>query len=170
MLRRGVGLLSCAAVMVACGATPEDTPFERSCRGERFLECDPYEFAVVREASLSPTEIRPLDPAARARVRAVVDSCPRRPGPVEVQLGALLDLDAGAVRFVDLGITVRDDGTHGDRIANDGVIESEIGNPFGGEIPGNTTIRLRWLPVISGCDGQVLEIPYTTGPRAALGP
>jgi hypothetical protein len=157
--------VAASVVLTTCDHAPVETPLERSCRGDRYLECDPYEYTVVREASLEPSGISPLDPAARARVRAVIDRCPTAPGFAEIQLAALLAVDAGRVRFVDLGIALHDDGRAGDAVAGDGVIDAEIGNPFGREIPGDAMVQIRFAPVLAGCAGDVLEIAYRTGPR-----
>jgi hypothetical protein len=147
----------------------ERSALARSCAGERVLECDPHEYTAVRAASLLPEGIGPLDPTARAMVRVEVETCPGRPdAPVAVQLFALLgatDGGGGPVRVIDLGETLRDDGTAGDEVAGDGVIEQEIGNPFGREIPERTRITLRFVPVLAGCQGDPLELPYTTGAR-----
>lgn len=168
-------LLALAAT--ACGedTSPDGTPLERSCRGERVLECDPHEYTAVRSASLTPARISPLELSSDGVVRVELEACELRPGPAEVQLfalipreGALPDAGADGVRLVDLGLTLRDDGTRGDATANDGLIEQTVGNPFGREIPGDTEITLRFVPALPGCRGDVLEVPYLTGPRDDL--
>lgn len=160
MRRAAPGLVF--ALIAGCSAEPEATAFERSCRGERVLECDPYEWSVVRGAELTPARIRPGDPEARARLRVAYEACAMRPGPARVQLLVRLDLDAD-VRVVDLGIAVADDGTGADARADDGVIEAALGNPFGREIPPDAAIAIRVVPVIAGCTGDALEIDYETG-------
>lgn len=157
-----------AAALVGCGESEGPSDFERSCGGDRVLECDPYEYTVITAATIEPARIRPLDPDARATVRVELDACEMRPRAAEVQLFARLappDAGSGNVRLVDLGLTVRDDGTNGDAVANDGVIEQTIGNPFGREIPGSQAITLRLVPVLAGCQGDALELRYETGAR-----
>ena len=179
MLAMGPRLLvvSLALALASCGGEPEAPALDRSCRGERVLECDPYEYTAVRAATLTPARLRPLDPSGRASVRVELEACEMRSGPAEVQLLALLPRDptmpdAGedAVRVVDLGLAVSDDGMNGDTTANDGVIEQELGNPFGREIPGDTDITLRFVPVLAGCQGDPLEVPYRTGARFETAP
>lgn len=164
-MRASPAWLALSASLAACGSDPGPA-FERSCRGERYLECDPHEYTVAREASLTPASIRPNDPSATAEVRVVVDRCPMHPSPAEVQLLALLPRGDGGsdVRVFDLGIALRDDGTNGDVVADDGVIEGRLTNPFGREVPGDRTILLRFAPVLAGCAGDALEVEYTTGP------
>jgi len=154
--------LAAALLLAGCDASS----LERSCRGERVLTCDPEEWTVVRSASLEPSRIGPLDPAAMPAVHVVLDECAMRPTFATVQLQALLDdPDAGGAVVSDLGITVRDDGTLGDAVADDGRIDVTIRNPFGLGIPESTALRLRFVPVLGGCTGQALEVPYTTGVR-----
>lgn len=151
--------------LAACSSDEGGTALERSCRGERVLECDPYEYTAVTAASLTPERIAPLDPDARATVRVELDGCEMAPGTVEVQLFALLappDAGAGEVRVVDLGLSVRDED-------GDGVIEQLLGNPFGREIPGETELTLRLVPVRAGCQGDPLEVAYETGRRTDTG-
>ncbi len=165
--------MSLALALASCGTEAEGPALERSCRGERVLECDPHEYTAIRSASLTPERLRPLDPAGRATVRVELEACEMRPGSAEVQILALFPRDpmasgdAGAegVRVVDLGIAVSDDGTNGDATANDGVIEQLLGNPFGREIPGDSDITLRFVPVLGGCQGDPIEVPYHTGTR-----
>lgn len=141
------------------------------------LECDPHEYTAIRAATLTPARLRPLDPTATATVHVELDACEMRSGPAEVQLFALLardpttpDAGAGGVRVVDLGLAVTDDGTGGDATANDGVIDQLLGNPFGREIPGEADITLRFVPVLAGCQGDPLEVPYRTGTRFETAP
>lgn len=161
--------------LASCGEG-EAPALERSCSGERVLECDPHEYTAVRVATLTPSRIRPLDPAGAATVHVELDACEMRPGPAEVQLFALIprdpaspDAGPGGVRVVDLGLAVRDDGTNGDATANDGVIDQELGNPFGREIPGDADLTLRFVPVLAGCQGDPLEVTYGTGARFDTG-
>jgi hypothetical protein len=159
-----------ALVAASCDSTPP--ALDRSCRGERVLECDPHEYTAVRVATLEPSALRPLDPMGAATVHVELDACEMRPGRAEVQLFALIPRDPEApdagpegLRLVDLGLAMRDDGTGGDATADDGVIDKALGNPFGREIPGDAEITLRFVPVLAGCQGDPLEIPYTTGDR-----
>jgi len=60
---------------------------------------------------------------------------------------------------------VADDGTNGDAVAGDGVIDAVIGNPFTSHVPGDAALTLEFTPHAEPhCDGTQLEIPYTTGP------
>ncbi|UJR87036.1 choice-of-anchor X domain-containing protein [Sandaracinus amylolyticus] len=167
MMRRWAVLIAGLA-LAACGDESEPDDLAASCDGERVLECDPYEYTAIASASVTPERIGPLDPTARATVHVELEACDMRPGAASVQLFALIaPADAGAdeVRVVDLGLTVRDDGTNGDETANDGVIDQTVGNPFGREIPERSDITLRFVPVLQGCQGDPLELAYPTGTR-----
>jgi hypothetical protein len=50
--------------------------------------------------------------------------------------------------------------------AGTGTIDVMIDNPFtlAGGVPPDTNLSLRFVPVIGGCDGDALEIPYRSGP------
>jgi isoaspartyl peptidase/L-asparaginase-like protein (Ntn-hydrolase superfamily) len=50
----------------------------------------------------------------------------------------------------------------------DTMIEETLENPFDARIPYNADIQLRFAPVIGGCEGDSLTIPYRTGPRPTL--
>lgn len=156
------GGVLCALLALGCG--PDPTALERSCRGERVLECDPHEYTTARSASLMPGRLSPGEPGSNAMVRVEVDRCETAPAPVQVTLSALVGRPGGGVRVIDLGASVRDDGTRGDSIAGDGIAEATIGNPFGDEVPAEQTITVRFVPVIAGCTGDAIEIDYETGP------
>jgi hypothetical protein len=159
-----------AAVFLAGCSGPAPTDLERSCRGEVVLVCDPHEWTVVRTASLTPTMLGPLDPAAAGTIHAELDACPMRPGAASVQVQALVPESASGddgpvYRVVDLGVTARDDGTNGDAVADDGTIDWMVTSPFGAEIPELSPIRLRFVPVLAGCTGESYEAGYQTGMR-----
>ncbi|AKF09519.1 hypothetical protein [Sandaracinus amylolyticus] len=162
-------LLLCAGLaLAACDGDGAPDDLAASCAGERVLECDPYEYTGIASAMVTPERIGPLDPAARATVHVELEACDMRPGAASVQLFALIaPADAGAdeVRVVDLGLTLRDDGTNGDEVGNDGVIDQTVGNPFGREIPERSDITLRFVPVLAGCQGDPFELTYPTGTR-----
>ncbi len=160
-----------ALALAACDAAPTGTPFERSCRGERYLDCDPHEVAVATSATLTPAGLSPLDGMTTAEVEFRADTCAMRPAPLRVQISALVagpPSDAGpTTRVVDL-VELRDDGSLGDDVADDGQIDAVIENPLGAGIPGDTTITLRFAPVVSGCVGEAIEVEYRTGPRVTM--
>lgn len=156
-------------VASACG-DPGSTALERSCRGERVLECDPHEYTAIRSATLEPAHIGPNDPTVRATLHVEIDACEMRPGPVEVQLyvlvpraGSAADAGPDAVRVIDLGVALRDDGTGEDAAADDGTIDRTIANPFGAEIPAEADVVVRLVPVLDGCQGDPLELAHRTG-------
>jgi hypothetical protein len=158
--------LGASLVAGALGCGGDDASFTRSCRGEVVLDCDPHTYSIAREAALTPEGIGPSDPGGNAHVHAAIETCPSRPSRVELQLEALVPRTGageGAIRVIDLGVTVSDDGTDGDAVADDGVIDADIANPFHGEIPAEAVIRLRFRPVIAGCSGDAIEVEYTTG-------
>lgn len=163
VIRSTLWIAVAGLALAACGEGDGVGAFARSCSGERVLECDPHEYTRITAASLTPARIAPLDPAARATVRLELESCEMAPGTAEVQLFARLarpDAGPSDVRVIDLGLSARDED-------GDGVIDATLGNPFGREIPGETEITLRFVPVRAGCQGDPLEVSYTTGSRAA---
>lgn len=139
------------------------TDAARSCRGEAVLECDPYEWVVVEEASLEPAAIPLGDPRVRAHVRVTLTGCgDRTPVAPTVQLQALLGRADGGPpsSIVPLAsVTAAAPGST--------TIDVEIDNPFAllGGVPPDTDLTLRFVPVTGGCTGDALEVPYRTGPR-----
>ncbi len=167
-----LGTLVCLGLASAGCDRP---PLERSCGGEVVLACDPYEYAEIVSATLEPTRISPGDPRGFATVRVELRTCGDRvPVAPEVQLAALV---SGAGGSFPLDASGRDVGPPGDgtrlyQLASvragattDTVIERTIDNPFDSRIPIDSDITLRFAPVIGGCEGEALEIPYRTGPR-----
>lgn len=160
-------LLALAAA--ACG---DDDPLEESCSGERVAECAPYEYAVVRSATVEPAMIMVGDPTpeARAHVRVEYDSCGERaPGTHRIAMLARTEReglpDAGASLMVITLEELRDDGdSFGDETARDGVVDVMVPNPFF-DLPENRTFDLRFEPRLGSCIGEALEIQYTTGDR-----
>lgn len=151
-------LLTVVLLLLGCDA---GTSFTRSCGGEPVLECDPYEWAVVEEASFEPSAVPIGDPRVRPQVRVTLSTCGERtPAPPMVQIQALLGrTDAGApTRIVDL-TTVSAPSPTSTRI------DVTVDNPFtvAGGLPPDTNVTLRFVPVVGGCDGDALEIPYRTG-------
>jgi hypothetical protein len=151
---------SLLAALVLFGCEPGSNA-ARSCAGEAVLECDPYEWAVIEEASLEPSAIPIGDPRARARVRVRATTCGERtPLPLTVQVQVLLGRTDGGppsslVQLVSVEAPT----------AGSGAIDVMIDNPFtlAGGVPPDTNVSLRFVPVIGGCDGDALEIPYRTG-------
>jgi hypothetical protein len=157
-------------------ATGCDRPrFDASCAGEPVLACDPYTYAQVVSASLEPTRVSPGDPRTFPMVRVELRTCGDRvPVAPTVQISALV---SGAGGSFPLDAAGRDVGPPSDdtrvyQLATlradaptDTVLEQRIDNPFDSRIPIESDIQLRFAPVIAGCEGDSLTIPYRTGPR-----
>lgn len=168
------------AGLVGCGG---GSLLERSCRGETLAtpSCLPYEYSIVREASITPSELQIGDPGSNALLTIVLGTCgTRAPQPHRVRLVARTQnptslSDAGSsTSLIDLNTEVRDDGEDGDAAANDGVIITEVINPFFADIPAETDLFVRFEPkapvdcssgtcVGGSCIGETLEVPYRTG-------
>jgi len=157
-----------AALSSGCG---DDPPLERSCGGETVGNCRAYEYAVVTEASVTPDGISPGDPAVRAQVHVVLDTCGEQaPMPHRILVRGLASRvglpDAGPSTMVFTLADLRDDGsTDGDAVAKDGIVDVTLDNPFF-DLPASTDVLLRFEPRIDLCSGEALEVPYRTGPRA----
>lgn len=150
-----------ALLFVLLAGCDAGTSFTRSCGGEPVLECDPYEWAVVEEASFEPAEVTIGDPRIRPHVRVTLSTCGERtPVAPTVQIQALLGrTDGGApTRIVELATVSASSPTSTG-------IDVMIDNPFtvAGGLPPDTNVTLRFVPVVGGCDGDALEIPYRTG-------
>ena len=153
--------LQTLVVLLLLGCEPGSNA-ARSCAGEAVLECDPYEWAVLEEASLEPSAIPIGDPRVRARVRVSARTCGERtPLPLTVQVQVLLGRTDGGPPSSLLELV----SVEGPR-AGTGTIDVMIDNPFtlAGGVPPDTNLSLRFVPVIGGCDGDALEIPYRSGP------
>jgi hypothetical protein len=126
------------------------------------LECDPYEWAVVTDASFEPGAIPIGDPRESARIRVTLGTCgANTPATPRVLVQAVFGGgDAGGTRRMAELTTVRAVD------ATSTTIDVTVPNPFtiAGGVPTETNILLRFLPVVDGCDGTALEIPYRTGP------
>jgi hypothetical protein len=147
-------------VALALTACDPGTNAGRSCAGERVLECDPYEWSVVSAASFTP-EVPIGDPTVMPRVQVTLETCGgSTPSTPEVLVEALLGQpDGGAPARVVSVTTVRA------ASADATTIDVTIENPFslGGSVPPEEDITLRFIPVVGGCDGEALTIPYRTG-------
>lgn len=169
MLRLHAAIAASAAITLAGCGGDDASPLTRSCRGERHLDCDPFEYSIAISAALEPARLAPLDGMTRAQFRVETQTCEMPPAASSVQVQARLEGppdDAGVprARIVDL-VTLEDDGLLGDPVAGDGIIDVSIENPFTASIPSDTDIVLRFVPVIGGCDGEAIEIDYRTGRR-----
>jgi hypothetical protein len=153
--------LSALPLLLLLGCEPGSNAV-LSCAGEAVLECDPYEWAVLEEASLEPSAIPIGDPRVRARVRVRASTCGERtPLPLTVQVQALLGRTDGGPPSSVLELVSVEAPSVGT-----GTIDVMIDNPFtlAGGVPPDTNLSLRFVPVIGGCDGDALEVPYRTGP------
>lgn len=154
---RRLSLAVLASLLFACDP---GTNAARSCGGAYVLECRPYEWTSVESASF--TEEVPLgDPRVRPRVQVTLSTCgATTPATPEVQILAIIGLDdAGNPTRVLPITTVRADS------ATSTTIDLTIDNPFPlSSVPPDEDILLRFVPVVAGCDGEALEIPYRTGP------
>lgn len=161
-------LAACLAAAASLGACTS-TPLERSCDGERVDDCDPHAYAVVRDVTLDPPMVMPGDPTARIQVRVELGKCEDAPGNHRVVMEARTSRagfgDAGDSLMVIMLEELRDDGTtFGDETAGDGVIDVSVPNPFF-ELPPERTVDLRFEPRLGSCEGEALELQYTTGPE-----
>lgn len=173
---RLLGSAFVATLLALLAAACEGEPLEQSCDGDRVSGCEPYAYAVAREASLEPSGLRIGDSSQTAHFVVQLATCGAkspRTHDVVVQVisrGSSLG-DAGAApRITDL-VTLHDDGTSGDPVAGDGTIDVTIANPFfGGDIPENADVTLRFEPrMLPSCVGGALEVPYRTGARFTPG-
>lgn len=155
-----------------CSRAPN---LERSCRGEYVIACEPYEWSEVASATFEPTRLSPGDPRESATVHVELRGCgASMPAPTEVQIAAVVSEGGGIFPLDALGQDVGPpgDGTRVYQLTSvragavaDAVIDVTIDNPFDGRIPAETDLILRFTPVVSGCEGAALTVPYRTGPR-----
>jgi hypothetical protein len=163
-------LVLCALAGCSCG---DGSLLERSCDGEAVALCEPYEYAVVTEGSITPMEITLGDPRQRAMVHVRYDKCERAPGNHQVRISALtggvMRPDGGGGAALVSLVTVRDDGAGGDTVAGDGEIDVMVDNPFSTTLPEESDLELRFEPFLPpGCSGETLGgVPYRTGVRFA---
>ncbi len=161
-----------ALFAASCERSP---PLQRSCEGRPVDTCDPYEFAEAVSATFGPTELSPGDPRQSATVRVEIRTCGAdTPAAPAVQIAAVIEGPGGTLPFDANG---QDAGGTGDdtRIyqlvsvrgtdATTTTIDATIDNPFDGRVPTNSDISLRFTPVIGGCEGGAITIPYRTGAR-----
>ncbi len=154
----------------ACGdgdLTPEES-LDESCNGEVIPNCRPYEYAIVREASIGPENIEVGDPLATVDVRFEIDACADAPMAHAVALEAVDESGGG----VDGGVTGRmttldtfyDDGPRDENPA-EGVFEATVENVFLSELVSpETELILTFEPRIDVCRGGTVELSYRTGP------
>jgi hypothetical protein len=180
-LRRTSTLLSCAlallAALGACSNTPAaPTPSElltKSCAGSRLDVCEPYAYAFVTTAALTPDRLRIGDLLADARLQATLRTCgAAAPATHRVRVEAL-----APVTTPDAGPSIRSffllEAEDTDR---DGVIDVTVPSPFDTGLPASTPITLRFTPRIDvpvtlpdgsfttrSCSGGSFSMPYTTG-------
>ena len=168
-------------VAIALGLSCTGDPLDESCGGEGVTNCFPYEYTVMRGATVEPNALAIDVPGTQLQVRVTFDKCERAPRPHAVAVRMLLpgrDEMGTDARLIDL-FQLRDDGiTNGDPVAQDGVIEATVDNPFFGspEIPPNADVLLRFqarspadctggMCIGGTCVSEDLEIPYRTGSR-----
>lgn len=161
-----------ALFAASCGRGP---PLQRSCEGRPVDLCDPYEYAEAVSATFEPSAISPGDPRDTATVHVELRTCgATTPTAPSVQISAVVGGAGGTLPFDAFG---QDAGSTGDdtRIyqlvavpadeATSTIIDATIDNPFDSRIPTNSDISLRFTPVIGGCEGTPVTIPYRTGSR-----
>ena len=166
------------ALLAAIGCD-DGTLLEQSCSGEAVPNCLPYEYARMVSAEVTPQAL-PIDALGEELTfRVVFDKCERAPRPHRVPVVMRVGGDdAGAGASVVALTTLADDGTAGDAVAGDGVIEVSVPNPFFGlnGVPANADVVLGFqarIPMdcssgacVGGtCQSEALEVPYRTGTR-----
>lgn len=162
-------LLFCVAF---CACSDSRPLLERSCAGEAVGPCAPFAYSVMTDATFAPTELQVGDLSANAQVHVQFENCgDASPVGHSVHIQALV---TRASSFGDGGVSTQvfdvnsiyDDGSAGDAVAKDGIIDVSIPNPFTSQYPPNASITLRFTPRASlACEGQSLEVPYQIGDR-----
>lgn len=167
MLRSALAITASFALLACAPAL--DPPMTRSCRGEYVNECRPYTYAMVSAASLTPERITLNDPAMMAHVHVEFTECAMVSSttPLTVQIAAFI----GGVG--DAAVPEPDGGSSGARVVPLGTvgppaagatsIDVMIANPFFANVPADTDITLQFAPIIDGCQGTLVEVPYHTG-------
>jgi hypothetical protein len=166
---RFVFLLFCLGI---CGCGDNRPPLVRSCDGMAVGPCAPFAYAEVDEASFLPDMLEVGDLNADAQVHLRLSTCAEA-SPVghSVHIQALVTrastFDDGGSSTMAFDVdSVYDDGTHGDAVAKDGMVDVTIPNPFTSVYPPNASVTLRFTPRAStACEGTSLEIPYRLGNR-----
>ena len=161
-MRVGAVLIIAAATMSGC----DESLLASSCGGALVRVCEPFDWAEVDDASLSPEELPIAGFVETAQIHVELSRCADAPAPHGVDLLAVIGTGADEFRVVNL-LTVRD-GEDGDPVPGDGVIDVAVTNPFIATIPAETDIALRFVArsgVPGGCASGALEIPYRTGPN-----
>lgn len=157
----------CCVFVLGCA---EGTDFERSCDGEAIDNCLPFEFTVIKSVSFGPENVKVNDPNARVMVSVEFERCEEAPLPHEFSIRGLKNESLFDV------VSLRDDGmSEGDMVAEDGLINVEIANPFFGDtIPRSSEVTLRAqvrapADCTSGtcrggtCRSDVFETSYSIG-------
>jgi hypothetical protein len=169
MLRLYASIGSIFLVLASCSAAPLDPPMTRSCRGEYVDACRPYTYARIVSASLTPNAITLNDPRMMAHVHVEFAVCSMAPALPTVQISAFIggagdamvpDPPDGApstnARLVPLAVV-------GPPVSGATSIDVTIPNPFFANVPADTGITLQFAPVLDGCEGDMVSIPYHTG-------
>ncbi len=154
--------------------TPEES-LSKSCNGDVIPNCRPYEYAIVREASVSPDGVEVGDPLATIDVRFVIDACADAPMMHAVSLqavdatGGAGDSDAGPTGRMTTLDTFYDNSSRDDNMEV-GVFEGSVQNFFlMALVNPNTDLVLTFEPRIDVCHGGSIELPYSTGPAYVVG-
>lgn len=159
--------LSAALTVIAVGCGNTDD-LERSCSGERIASCVPFEYSVVRSASLSPDGLAVAAFDQRAQIRIELGRCEESPVPHRVNM-SIRYADPDSSDFAILSLLDLQDGVLPDQVAGDDIIDVDVANPFVANAPENMPVTLIFTPrSLSGalaCTGEALEVPYRTGPR-----
>lgn len=160
------------AAALALGGCGDSEPtaeenLEKSCGGEIIPNCRPYEYAIVREAMVTPAEIEVGDPLARVQVRVVFDGCADAPSSHIISLRAIdetggMAIDGGPSGSIFPLTTLRDGGPE-DMDEATGVIAADLENFFIAPVPARTDLLIRVEPRIDVCRGGLVDIPYRTG-------
>lgn len=138
----------------------------RSCRGEYVVECRPYTYAMITSASLTPERITLNDASMMATVHVDFTECAMVPSttPLTVEISAFI---AGSVSEPDDAGTsnarVIPLGTVGPAAPGATSIDVTIPNPFFAHVPADTDILLQFAPIVDGCQGDLVSVPYHTG-------
>jgi len=166
-------LLGLGASLVGCG--DDASLLARSCAGEAVPNCRAYEYSRVTEAQLLPEGLEIGDVGADAMFHVRLETCgASSPAPHEVIVQLLATrgsaaTDGGSSLMVFMLGSLRDDGTAGDAMAGDGVIDHTVPNPLISAIPPSSDVVLRFEPRAGpSCVGEGVEVAYRTGMRAGL--
>jgi hypothetical protein len=167
MLRSALAAMACLALL---GCTPAlDPPMTRSCRGEYVNECRPQTYASISAASLMPERITLDDPSMTAMVHVEFTECAMVPSdrPLHVEISAFVG------GTTDASFSEPDGGSSGARViplATVGPpapgatsIDVTIPNPFFANVPADRNITLQFAPIVDGCQGELVSVPYHTG-------